>query len=113
MKIKPKFKKRWVAALRSGEYEQSADGVLRTTDGRYDVLGVLCDISKEGKWIKNSGWYLYEYEKDASVIRITSKLRDKFIKSEDGPFTFHDVMNLNDFYGANFEEIADAIEEHM
>lgn len=38
----------WVAALRSGEYEQGR-GALRTGNGQYCCLGVLCDLAdREG-----------------------------------------------------------------
>lgn len=41
------IKKKWIAALRSGDYLQGR-GVLRTRDSSYCCLGVLCDIySKE------------------------------------------------------------------
>lgn len=41
-------KKKWIAALRSGEYDQ-ATGFLRTQEDQYCCLGVLCDLyAKEG-----------------------------------------------------------------
>lgn len=47
--MKPDIKAQWVAALRSGEYEQGK-GVLREIDndgtlGGYCCLGVLCDLA--------------------------------------------------------------------
>ena len=42
------FRKKWLAALRSGEYEQ-ATGELRDAVG-FCCLGVACDISGVGKW---------------------------------------------------------------
>lgn len=42
------FRKRWVAALRSGEYRQTR-GELRDAAG-FCCLGVACDISGTGKW---------------------------------------------------------------
>jgi hypothetical protein len=41
-KMKAKYKKKWLAALRDGEYEQTA-GRLADDDG-YCCLGVLCDV---------------------------------------------------------------------
>lgn len=49
--MKPEIKARWVAALRSGKYEQ-AYGALRRNVG-FCCLGVLCDVASEdqiGKW---------------------------------------------------------------
>lgn len=37
------IKAKWVAALRSGEYEQGA-GALRSSSDRFCCLGVLCDL---------------------------------------------------------------------
>jgi hypothetical protein len=46
--VKEDVKQAWVAALRSGEYEQ-AQHQLHTSHG-YCCLGVLCDISGLGEW---------------------------------------------------------------
>ena len=50
--MKPDIADRWVAALRSGEYEQGRS-VLRSTDNTYCCLGVLCDLAAQdgvGEW---------------------------------------------------------------
>ncbi len=57
-KIKPEIKKRWVEALRSGEYNQ-ATGSLRSTDPTtliegYCCLGVLCDVVKDDPEIRSN-----------------------------------------------------------
>lgn len=41
-KLKKKYKKRWLKALRSGKYEQG-DGTL-LYNNKYCCLGVLCDV---------------------------------------------------------------------
>ena len=44
--------KKWVKALRSGDYKQGKK-VLLTNDGKFCCLGVLCDISPKylgGRW---------------------------------------------------------------
>jgi len=63
MKMNKDIKRRWVAALRSGEYKQ-IKGALRKNDG-FCCLGVLCDIySKElnveweGNYIADGGGFL-------------------------------------------------------
>ena len=56
-----KIKTRWLKALRSGKYKQGKQ-TLRTKDGEYCCLGVLCDLyaksvegkSKKAKWFKTS-----------------------------------------------------------
>lgn len=40
---------KWVATLRSGDYEQGV-GRLRRPDERYCCLGVLCDILEPNGW---------------------------------------------------------------
>ncbi|MDM0024118.1 hypothetical protein [Variovorax saccharolyticus] len=42
-------KAKWVAALRSGKYEQ-AHGELRGDENAFCCLGVLCEISGVGSW---------------------------------------------------------------
>lgn len=42
-------KKRWIKALRSGDYEQGK-GVLHRSDGAMCCLGVLYDIEFDGDW---------------------------------------------------------------
>ena len=46
---------KWIQALRSGKYAQT-QGVLKDDDG-FCCLGVLCDISKKGKW-SDAGYYI-------------------------------------------------------
>ena len=51
-KMNPEVKKKWVAALRSGDYKQG-QGRLKSSENEYCCLGVLCDIYKNevgGKW---------------------------------------------------------------
>jgi hypothetical protein len=41
--MKPDIKKQWIAALKSGDYEQT-QYVLHSTSNGYCCLGVLCDL---------------------------------------------------------------------
>lgn len=58
-KMRPEVKKKWVAALRSGKYEQST-GALRKEDG-YCCLGVLCDLHRKTIKKKDCKWDLIDY----------------------------------------------------
>jgi hypothetical protein len=51
------LKTKWVEALRSGEYDQGKNA-LKSTDGSFCCLGVLCDL-KYGKeiWKENKDCY--------------------------------------------------------
>lgn len=42
-KMRPKVKKEWIAALRSGDYRQGR-GQLRSEDNSFCCLGVLCNL---------------------------------------------------------------------
>lgn len=44
--MKPQIKKLWVDALRSGKYKQGK-GQLRTEEGNFCCLGVLCNLHAE------------------------------------------------------------------
>lgn len=41
--------KRWIKALRSGEYKQGR-GCLRTDNNEFCCLGVLCDVVNPNSW---------------------------------------------------------------
>ena len=44
LEMDPQIRARWVAALRSGKYEQGRE-FLRTEDDRFCCLGVLCELA--------------------------------------------------------------------
>lgn len=48
-RMNPEAKKLWVEALRSDKYQQGK-GALKTIQGSFCCLGVLCDLSGQGKW---------------------------------------------------------------
>ena len=48
MKLKPEIKAQWVAALRSGEYQQTTEALSQVDDDGnwgYCCLGVLCELA--------------------------------------------------------------------
>lgn len=59
--MNPEIKRRWVEALKSGEYAQGTDYLRKTDyDGvtRYCCLGVLCDLAAQdgiGTWCPTEG----------------------------------------------------------
>jgi len=124
--MKADIKKKWVEALRSGDYEQCSGG-LRTGD-KYCCLGVLCDLSSKdgaGVWTDHGG-RAYEFSiKDDGH----SSVLPEFVCNWAG-------LNSNSHGGCNpyflipkqraattlsgendsgktFAEIADLIEEHF
>lgn len=109
---------RWVAALRSGTYEQ-AQGALRIGDA-YCCLGIACEIAREelnGQWVTNndqdaSSFYACNGELGRGVL--TPVIADWLgLNSTSGLYdtgTFGDSLaSLNDG-GASFDAIADMIE---
>lgn len=97
--------KKWVAALRSGKYEQ---GVARLqSDTGFCCLGVACkeliakpNLDSDGKLV---GHYLNRQD-DAPkwLVKLVRDFSDKF--------ELTDLPLLNDSRSHNFDEIADLLE---
>ena len=117
--------KKWVAALRSGDYEKTTRH-LRTKNG-FCCLGVACDLYEKatgkGKW--KLGYYTYlpsvyafhsgypgtSYKDEAfpaAVMRWIG-LRDAIGEYSISPSIRNSLTNNND-NGSSFAEIADVIE---
>ena len=60
-------RRQWVAALRSGRFQQGK-GSLRPTADTYCCLGVACEISGLGKWV--------EIENDFDIPSVSSPVAD-------------------------------------
>lgn len=127
-----KIAKKWVAALRSGEYQQ-CQSRLRNKTG-FCCLGVLCDLYRKeagagvGEWAphqmtiddgyKEDG-YIWIDDDDQSTGMLTGSVRDwaGMDRSDGGfrdpgPMAGHiSLADMNDT-GRSFEEIANIIEAH-
>jgi len=99
------MKKRWVKALRRGNYKQQT-GVLQNQLG-YCCLGVLADIETDGDWVWNVGEQAWEISGQTDTLN-TGLLNKAKISDE----TQGDLINMNDG-GESFDEIADWIEENL
>ena len=129
--MNPEIKKKWVDALRSGNYGQDKEH-LRTTDG-FCCLGVLCDLAvAEGLDIKvqepevgsERGEYEYDYNTTYLPISVQTwaeiaynpKVPASIVPDTYGrDFSSHvevDLADLNDA-GMPFSEIADLIEKGL
>jgi len=86
---------RWIAALRSGEYQQGRE-LLRTKDGTFCCLGVLCVVENED--IGPDRGYLDDEFRQA--IDLSSEQESILI-------------DMNDKDHRTFGEIADYIEGAM
>ena len=104
--MNPKYKTPWIAALRSGRYQQTV-GLLRG-DGGHCCLGVLCDLANP------SGWHLDDCtEEDRHALGEENELgsngREEFGLTNEQEAL---LINMND-KGKSFAEIADYIEANL
>lgn len=114
---------KWVAALRSGKYQQGRN-MLRPNDNQFCCLGVLCDISGLGKWEDERGdditFYTVGEDTSETVLPATVR-RWAGMRHYEGEFTEKDQLGvpviqklsgLNDSGRWSFEDIADIIEKN-
>lgn len=111
--MKQEIAKAWSEALRSGKYEQGKT-VLKTEDGKFCCLGVLCHV------VDPDGWALDEFGFTAhrgirgvpheSVVREAGmQLGNPSVSSKFVPYAIK-LSTLNDVYHATFDYIADIID---
>lgn len=93
--MKTDIKEKWVAALRSGKYLQGRLA-LRSPEGGYCCLGVLCRVAKIP--IAKNG---QACSRDRDYYPIYEVVGGSFAR---------ELMAMNDRQGASFSEIADYIE---
>ncbi|KKM79312.1 hypothetical protein LCGC14_1351050 [marine sediment metagenome] len=107
----------WLAALRGGKYEQGQDS-LKTSDGKFCCLGVLCDLynksvagkKRKAKWVadffessgdRQSNYLPKEVQKWAGIVGHNPIAGGKCLS------------HLNDASEFGFKRIADKIEKHL
>jgi hypothetical protein len=93
-RMDPELKAKWVAALRSGEYQQTT-GQLRKRDG-YCCLGVLC-AAIAADYDPGNGFLPMKFADEAGI---SGKVESSLIE-------------MNDTQRKTFPEIADWIEENL
>ena len=101
--------KKWIKALRSGKYKQGQRR-LRTFDGKFCCLGVLCDISGMGKWTPSmfdgNNFISDSNNERCAYIPPYDVLAKAGIDYPDAT----DLATKNDIEGYTFEEIAEVLE---
>lgn len=99
--------KEWTAALRSRDYKPTT-GFLRSRDGEFCCLGVLCDIADPDGWEllcdDRSYRHTSEYKTLPRGIQARVGISDAMIGH---------LIAMNDTHGATFEEISEYIDEHL
>lgn len=134
MELSKSLLKKWVAALRSGKYFQGQDTLCEVSPTGvkvYCCLGVLCDISKVGKW-KDAGYsdnfsgfkhLTYKVGKksykdalavddDLSWTDLTKPTPGKLLFGMDKKF-HKKLIKYNDEKRMSFKKIAYEIERHF
>lgn len=113
--MKPYWKRRWVKALRSGNYLQGSSTLRRQIPGerpRFCCLGVLCDIGVKAPWepfeiVLNV--YTFKGNQNFAAVLAQPILAQFGLSSTEQA----SLAALNDEEGMSFLEIADWIEEHL
>lgn len=108
------IKAKWVAALRSGEYQQGDDKLKNHVDNTYCCLGVLCDLHSKltglGHWDDNGH---YRDRLDGNDLYLTTGVRLWAELDEHHPRVDGDGLGTLNDNGYTFAQIADLIEVHL
>ncbi len=102
------IKAKRVAALRSGKYKQGRHN-LKTTDGEFCCLGVLCEIVAPGDWRLQPEMRRYIQPCDAGAFPPSEVLARVGIDDDELAWP---LAGMNDD-GQSFAEIADFIEKNF
>ena len=120
------IKQKWLAALRSGEYEQGTQ-TLRSFDNKFCCMGVLCDLyikekNAEGEkveWNINLYRNTYSFEQCISLTpNVVLEWAGIDIELDLGPYVSNPIEGyesdsvgaINDM-GVSFVDVAKALEE--
>lgn len=113
MPMEPELKKKWVDALRSGEYKQGRTYLRRRKDNTFCCLGVLCEVAGISKSLRTPDVDGYAYQLTDTYSDTTS-IPDDFLGV---PRRERNVLiSMNDGIGGpckSFEEIANYIEKTL
>lgn len=108
------YQKKWIEALRSGQYQQGAGSLNR--EGRFCCLGVLCDLIDPNAWV--SGFGAHTRGDAPKAFHYRMGLYHGYPPPEvceSAGLDFKEarrLANMND-KGATFEEIAQDIERNL
>lgn len=108
--------RKWVAALRSGEYKQ-AQGALNVPEVGFCCWGVACDISKVGGWDVHSH-YRVKYDVHSGtpphevIDWVGRGLYSLDLVDSRGGET-DTLIDMNDSGEFTFDQIADVIEAYL
>ena len=102
---------KWIAALRSGEYQQT-EGKLCGAGG-FCCLGVLCDLYEKEQCDTDDGWRDGRTHPPVKVVKWSGMQSDsppvRLKRGEGRSALLMPIVDVNDL-GTPFSEIADMIE---
>ena len=104
----PEFKARWVAALRSGKYEQGQKGLK--VDNTFCCMGVACDLIDPTRWTAEGQCWDFEGEGEPFDFGGIATTSNPGIVDRDSE---NKLVNMNDVVGRDFNFIADWIEANL
>jgi hypothetical protein len=130
--VNKEIKEKWIAALESGDYEQGTV-TLRTVDGRYCCLGVLCELAIEagvkvekstdvvGRTWYNDGVNMEQSVPPPAVLmwaglpinKPNPEVSGYQVEDGDGIVTYESLAEINDYTNAGFAGIAKIIREEL
>lgn len=116
--MKKSVMKKWVKALRSGKYKQTTNAELKSKDGSYCCLGVLCEISKKSEWevgpfsmcYLDAGGFLPTIVQEWAGMDDNKGTLPKPVKNDQKLYIVN-LAALNDS-GMSFKRIANVIEKN-
>ena len=119
-KLERNFKRRWVAALRSGKFKQTKKVLFDQSSGGFCCLGVMCSL----KGIKKSELEGVSFPQDVrsfdDAFNIDPTTHDFFHGMNNGdawkvPYRGRmcSLNELNDFEGLTFKQIANIIDRSV
>jgi len=106
-KLPPKFKAKWVEALRSGDYKQATHQLYSITGDSYCCLGVACRVAEiDSSHLKNS-------TRPGNLNgNFRRRLPKALLQNFDSP-TIAKLVDMNDSKHKSFNTIANWIEKYL
>lgn len=103
--IDPEFKQKWIAALLSGDYEQTT-GCLRNENG-FCCLGVACDVEDSSGWnlMKDREVYYYDGCFSTPPYVVSDKIGIEYSE-------INQLVDMNES-GYSFVEISEWIQTNL
>lgn len=122
MKMNQKVKAKWTTALKSGDYQQGPYA-LRTVEGKFCCLGVLCDLAEKADVIPpahlNEAYGNYSYGEIRVGIGNNGYLPPEVIswagfnQEDNDPVCDGRSLSSRNDDGETFSQIADCIEANL